>query len=163
VTGPVHIDHWSTYVITPKISAKEAAIHIQTTVQNDSEAQRSVQVRFTVTSPLGKIVHTGETSSQTISPGESSTFEHDVILLNPKLWDLHHPDLYRLDVALDDMSRIRPTNRMSSISPDQETTSFGIREARFEPETGFWLNGTNLKIKGVCLHHYGGAVGAAVP
>ena len=42
-------------------------------------------------------------------------------------------------------------------------TTFGIREARFEAATGFWLNGKNLKLKGVCLHHDAGGLGAAVP
>ena len=42
-------------------------------------------------------------------------------------------------------------------------TRFGIREFRFDPEKGFFLNGKSRKIKGVCLHHDGGAVGAAVP
>ena len=46
---------------------------------------------------------------------------------------------------------------------DDQTASFGIRDARFEPATGFWLNGRNFKILGVNLHHDGGAVGAAVP
>ena len=46
---------------------------------------------------------------------------------------------------------------------DDETVPFGIREARFDADTGFWLNGKNFKIKGVCLHGDGGAVGTAVP
>jgi beta-galactosidase len=46
---------------------------------------------------------------------------------------------------------------------DEVTTPFGIRSAEFKSDTGFWLNGKNLKLKGVCLHHDGGAVGAAVP
>lgn len=46
---------------------------------------------------------------------------------------------------------------------DEVRTSFGIRLAEFRSETGFWLNGKNMKLKGVCLHHDGGAVGAAVP
>ena len=46
---------------------------------------------------------------------------------------------------------------------DSEIATFGIRDARFEAPTGFWLNGRNIKMKGVCLHHDGGAVGAAVP
>ncbi len=33
----------------------------------------------------------------------------------------------------------------------------------FEADTGFWLNGKNLKIKGVCLHEDGGAFGTAIP
>ena len=40
---------------------------------------------------------------------------------------------------------------------------FGIREFHFDAATGFWLNGRNLKFKGVAMHHDGGAVGAAVP
>jgi beta-galactosidase len=46
---------------------------------------------------------------------------------------------------------------------DDEIIPFGIRDARFEADTGFWLNGKNIKIKGVCLHGDGGAVGTAVP
>ena len=46
---------------------------------------------------------------------------------------------------------------------DEDTVPFGIREFRFDAATGFWLNGRNFKIKGVCLHHDGGAFGAAVP
>ena len=44
-----------------------------------------------------------------------------------------------------------------------DSVSFGIREFHFDAATGFWLNGRNFKIKGVCLHHDGGAFGAAVP
>src|SRR5205807_1805957 len=40
---------------------------------------------------------------------------------------------------------------------------FGVRDAHFEAATGFWLNGKNFKLKGVCVHHDGGAFGAAVP
>ena len=46
---------------------------------------------------------------------------------------------------------------------DDETVPFGIRDAHFDAATGFWLNGKNFKIKGVCLHADGGAFGAAVP
>ena len=46
---------------------------------------------------------------------------------------------------------------------DEETTPFGIREFKFDADTGFWLNGHNFKLKGVCIHHDGGAFGAAVP
>jgi len=46
---------------------------------------------------------------------------------------------------------------------DTEETVFGIRSIQFDASTGFYLNGKNRKIKGVCLHHDGGLVGAAVP
>ena len=46
---------------------------------------------------------------------------------------------------------------------DVVTNTFGIRDAHFEAATGFWLNGKNFKLKGVCLHADGGAFGMAVP
>lgn len=46
---------------------------------------------------------------------------------------------------------------------DEIKIPFGIRTIRFDPDTGFYLNGQNMKLKGVCVHHDGGALGAAVP
>ena len=46
---------------------------------------------------------------------------------------------------------------------DDCRTPFGIPDAHFEAATGFWLNGRNIKLKGVCLHADGSAFGAAVP
>ncbi len=46
---------------------------------------------------------------------------------------------------------------------DNEVITFGIRDAHFDAATGFWLNGKNFKVKGVCLHADGGAFGMAVP
>ena len=63
------------------------------------------------------------------------------------------PDLYQAHLTI----------RSAEADLDNEKTAFGIRDARFVAETGFWLNGKNIKIKGVCLHHDGSAFGAAVP
>ena len=46
---------------------------------------------------------------------------------------------------------------------DVYETPFGIRDAIFDAERGFLLNGEHIKINGVCLHQEAGAVGAAVP
>jgi beta-galactosidase len=53
--------------------------------------------------------------------------------------------------------------RAKGVSLDEEAVTFGIRDARFESETGFWLNGKNFKLLGACLHQDGGAFGSAVP
>ena len=72
---------------------------------------------------------------------------------NPRLWSVETPGMYQAKVEVRDGANLL----------DDETVPFGIREARFDADTGFWLNGKNLKIKGVCLHGDGGAVGTAVP
>ena len=46
---------------------------------------------------------------------------------------------------------------------DEYDTVLGIREVEFDVDKGFLLNGKQVKLNGVCLHHDGGAVGAAVP
>ncbi len=64
------------------------------------------------------------------------------------------PNLYKAEV--------RVVGADGQVS-DTETVPFGIRTAEFKADTGFWLNGENIKLKGVALHADGGAVGAAVP
>ena len=53
--------------------------------------------------------------------------------------------------------------KADSVVVDQTTTPFGIRTIRFDPDKGFFLNGRPVKIKGVCIHHDAGSIGAAVP
>ena len=77
----------------------------------------------------------------------------NLALRNPQRWDLDRPAIYQVTVKV----------VVAGWVVDEETVPFGIREFRFDAATGFWLNGRNLKIKGVCLHHDGGAFGAAVP
>ena len=72
---------------------------------------------------------------------------------NPERWDLEHPNLYSV------IARVRE----GTTTLDDETVTFGIREFHFDADTGFWLNGRNFKLKGVCLHHDASAFGAAVP
>jgi len=83
----------------------------------------------------------------------SQTAYQQIKLSQPKLWSLENTYLYKA------VTKLYWKNQLI----DEQTTSFGIRDARFEAANGFWLNGKNLKLKGVCLHHDGGAVGAAVP
>lgn len=43
-----------------------------------------------------------------------------------------------------------------------DETRVGIRKIAFDPEKGFFLNDRETKLKGVCIHHDGGALGAAM-
>jgi beta-galactosidase len=81
------------------------------------------------------------------------TFEQEIKVANPALWDLEKPDRYQATVAV----------QSGGQSIDNDTASFGIRTAEYRPESGFWLNDKNVKILGVCMHSDGGAVGTAVP
>lgn len=71
---------------------------------------------------------------------------------NPRLWDTEAPNLYTLETRLFNDGK----------ETDSTTCKVGFRTIEFKPDSGFWLNGKNIKIKGVCLHHDLGALGAAV-
>ena len=69
----------------------------------------------------------------------------------PRLWDIENPFLYTLHTQLYDGERLL----------EEEDTTVGFRTALFDPEKGFFLNGRNMKLNGVCEHHDLGALGAA--
>ncbi len=148
IMDAVHLEQWATFVTTPKVTADEATVHMQTTVVNQSSVTRTVTVNFSLglgIFPLSR--------PQTIPSGKSADFQLEISFANPKQWSLETPNLYGAVVKVLDGHEVL----------DDETIPFGIREANFEADTGFWLNGKNFKIKGVCLHGDGGAVGTAVP
>lgn len=153
VTDPVHIDQWGTFVSTPHVSADTATVVVKSTVVNQSESGREVVLEITLLGPDGRTVKSVATKPQTISAMGSVDFKQDILVKNPRRWDLDDPVMYKALVKVLAAGR----------ALDEEATSFGIREFRFEAATGFWLNGRNFKIKGVCLHHDGSAFGAAVP
>jgi beta-galactosidase len=148
----VHVAPYGLYVTTPDASAARATVRVQTTVANDGKSPRPVAVRVTIEGPDGRAT-VDASPPQTISAGERATLTQEIAIDAPRRWDLERPHLYRaVGTVLADGQSV-----------DSDAATFGIRDARFEAATGFWLNGRNLKLKGVCLHHDGGAVGAAVP
>ncbi len=71
---------------------------------------------------------------------------------SPRLWDIDAPELYTLETTLYDGGTV----------VDVQSCKVGFRTIEFKPDSGFWLNGRNVKLHGVCLHHDLGALGAAV-
>ncbi len=159
VAGPIHFEQNGIFISTPEISETQAVVRVQTSVTNESDSPREISAMATVygppqSAPDGRYACSGESQVLSLPAGKSVDVSFDVkIPWKPRLWDLEHPDLHAAWV------RVRSSGQML----DEETITFGIREAKFDADTGFWLNGKNFKIKGVCLHADGGAFGAAVP
>jgi beta-galactosidase len=153
LTGPVHFETWSTFITTPRVDPERALVHIHTTVTNESGSPRQVQLEVSLLDSRGNRIGGAETRPETVKADSFAEFSRDITVDHPDLWTLDRPVLYQV------LARVRAGEDVL----DQENTPFGIRRFEFGPETGFWLNGKHLKIKGVCLHHDGGAFGAAVP
>ena len=152
-TSLVHIGENGTYITTSNVTAKGATLDVVTFVLNEEASlPHETTVRIQFISPEGKVVASVQ-KTQFLKVGELSVFVQKAQIKNPALWNLDKPQLYKAVTTI----------IFNKKAADEVTNSFGIRDAHFEAATGFWLNGANLKIKGVCLHHDGGAFGAAVP
>lgn len=150
----VNIPQYGIVVTTPNVNENGATIKIQSEVLNQSAKFQTVSMSVEIINPAGKIVKTDQTNfSIGLHPEKSGTLKLEFTLPKPQLWNIGNGLLYE--------ARVRTFSNYRMI--DTVTIPFGIREYHFDPDTGFWLNGKNFKVKGVCLHHDGGAFGAAVP
>jgi beta-galactosidase len=146
---------WECFFQTLEADAQKAKVIVTTKVENCLGAK----VEASLTDEQGDIVASGE-----MEKGEGGlcnvTFEVD----HPQLWSPETPYLYTL--TINTRSAIRqtdPTKRVYGIAlTDSWTQKVGIRTLSFTKEKGFQLNGQTRKIKGVCLHHDLGPLGAAV-
>jgi beta-galactosidase len=152
-TEPLHVAQWGTYVSTPKVGAKSATIHIETTIQNDTSSGKRFTVEYAIMSPVPDAGDAELTLSGSVSANSSKTVTGQASVDNPYLWSLDNPQLYQLD------TRVKTGGGVT----DETDTYFGVRTAVFDPDKGFLLNGVPTKLKGVCIHHDAGPLGAAVP
>jgi len=150
-TSPVHVDQWGTSVTTPEATPATARVTIRTTVRNESRADQPITLRTAVYDAAGKVVATA--SAPGLVPRDSVTeIVQDLVITKPNLWSVERPYVYRA------VSRVVCGGRPC----DDYSTPFGVRAFTFDPDRGFILNGAHVKIRGVCLHHDLGALGAAV-
>lgn len=153
ITDNLHLEKWSSFVTTPQMEEKQATVNISTRVINQSAVASKVRLSIGIFYSTARLVVKTTTEVYEIAPGSSHDFQAQIVVRDPHRWNLDDPSLYRASISVD----------ADGSAVDEESVTFGIREARFEAATGFWLNGKNFKIKGACLHHDGSAFGATVP
>ena len=145
LTGNSSIDPWKTFIRTTDISQGQAQLDITIGGQNLDE-QNSFDIELT--DAEGRVVAQQK--------GVNLTYrgEEDIRLSvqNPKLWTPETPYLYRANIKLYQLGNL----------VDEYTQKIGIRTVECSREGGFLLNGVTRKLKGVCLHHDLGPLGAAI-
>lgn len=134
-------------VFTSTVSAneEEAELRIQWKLSGTTKDTKQTEVVFTLRDRDGGI------AASAISSGEAGT--EILHVHNPMLWSPDSPNLYTLSCSA----------TVNQHTVDELEIACGIRTFAFDAECGFTLNGTSMKLKGVCLHHDAGALGAAVP
>ena len=151
-THPIHVPQWGSYVTTPVAEADQAEVMVRTTVKNSSPLPAKVSVELRLVDADHRCV--GENSKETrLLAGETRDVEQLILVTKPKLWDTNNPHLYVVATEIKQDGQVL----------DRCQTTFGIRSLVYDAQKGFFLNGKQRLFKGVCLHHDGGLVGAAVP
>ena len=144
VAQDIHVAHWGTFV---KASPKE--FDIEVSVENHSRAA-DVLLRNTIVDAAGRAV-VSATKSFRAEAGITSK-QMKLRVKKPHLWDVDSPYLYTVRTEILKDGKV----------VDSYLTQTGVRTFRFDAKTGFWLNGRNIKLNGVCDHHDLGCLGAAV-
>lgn len=149
-TNKLHVDQWGTYITTSKVTAQTASVHIETTLKNRYNSSKSAVVTTTIFKNNTKI--TSATQNVTIAANASQVQNQDIIVKNPVLWSVEKPEQYTAVTTIS----------IESTIIDEYKTNFGIRNFKFDLNKGFILNGKQVKIKGVCMHHDLGPLGSAI-
>lgn len=117
---------------------------------NRTGAEASATFTVDLYDPDGAKVGTADASA-VIATGETQNVSATVALANPTLWGIGAGNLYEAQVSAKAGNRVQKSKRVT----------YGYRSIRFDKDTGFYLNGIHTKLKGVCVHHDGGCIGAA--
>jgi beta-galactosidase len=135
-THPIHIKHWGVYIHDGKVE-----------VDYENPTNQKVTVKNTLLDATGKIIATAKNSQFLILNSQLS-------IVNSQLhnWSVDSPYIYKVRTQLIANGKV----------VDEVETTTGFRDFKFDAKTGFWLNGKNFKINGVCEHHDFGCLGAAL-
>lgn len=142
--GPVHFAQWGVGWQTRSLTDRQAVIAVDAAIEG--LGKHRAQLRLALKDASGAVVAKAAAKA-------AATQTVDLKLARPHRWDLDDPYLYTLEAEIVEGKTVL----------DRMQTTVGLREIAFDADKGFALNGRTRKIKGVCLHHDAGVLGAAVP
>jgi beta-galactosidase len=151
LTAPlVHIGVDGVQVSTPEIEENRAIVSVATRIKNAGTTTRTVMVHTRLLNAAGRPV-AEDRSPVTVLVGEKEVLRQRLLVRGPQLWDIDTPHLYSAHVSLQE----------EDIELDHDSVHFGIRRLQLDPESGLRVNGRPVKLRGACVHHDNGPLGAA--
>ena len=159
LTAPkVHIAHDGIYAHTSHMVNGDAFVIVETEVENHTAEDVSgwVEVSFHKKAEHERVA---DGAVKVFLPaGETRTARTMVCVDHAAIWDIDSPNLYEIRAQL---VNARPAAAQECHVLDAAAVSFGIRTITIDAKNGFRLNGRQLKLKGGCIHHDNGILGAA--
>lgn len=156
-TDPVHVDHWGTYITTPKVTTAAADVKMVVTLTNQGgqPVNATLQTDIFEAGPgnmLKKKIASVQTPGVDLVAGKENKVDVAATIRNPRIWSIETPNRYFAVTTV----------WINGKKKDTYYSTFGIRTLEFTARNGFLLNGKRVPIQGVCNHHDLGALGAAI-
>lgn len=151
VGGPVHLEVDSLKISSQLASSDIAAVSVQTAVKNIGRQMAKMQLHIEIYDPEQQLVAATSTPVNAFA-GETTQVDQSLTIDEPRRWSAETPDLYTCRVTLKDKNQ-QVCETMAS--------PFGIRQLALSAQTGLLVNGQPVNLRGACIHHDNGVLGAA--
>lgn len=151
-TEQVHVSHWGTWVNAEVQKSGKAVLKLDVELDNETGKMQTATVVNTLLDAAGKAVGSSKGTVKLPAGASRQAVSQSITLKNPQLWSVERPYIYK----------VRTQVNIDGKTVDEYYTNTGVRSFRFDAAKGFFLNGKNMKINGVCQHHDMGCLGAAV-
>ena len=148
-SSDIRIEEWGVQALT-EVKKGKGKVSLNTKIENPSGRSRRVIVHQTLWNKAHQMVSKASKVCQVEANG--ATISQLLNVNKPQLWSLESPNLYTVTTEIEENGRIL----------DRDTISIGLRNVAFDVKKGFFLNGKNIKINGVCLHGDLGCLGTAI-
>ncbi len=149
-TNNLHLENDGIAITSPKVSDENASVKIEIKVKNIKQTKGNIRILTSISNPHGKMIRQVESNVPAVE-GNSSRIGQEISINKPELWNCESPKLYKAAIELVLNHKI----------VDRQVIAFGIRSIGYREEKGFLLNGKSIKLKGACMHHDNGLLGAA--
>lgn len=147
--GECHLTPDGLRITTPEISSAAAIAAVELHLKNEGSRSHSLRIHTVILDECGKAA-ASESTPVTLFRGEQTICRQRICVRTPLLWDLEHPYLYTCQVTIMENGEVL----------DTAESSFGVRRIGVNPVEGFTLNGKTVKLRGACIHHDNGIIGA---
>ena len=148
-SSDIRIEEWGVQALT-EVKKGKGKVSLNTKIENPGGRSRRVIVHQTLWNKAHQMVSKASKACQVEAKG--ATISQLLNVNKPQLWSLESPNLYTVTTEIEENGRIL----------DRDTISIGLRNVAFDVKKGFFLNGKNIKINGVCLHGDLGCLGTAI-
>lgn len=161
VSDRIHIANDGIYVYTKEVSDDIAFLESEIEISNETLDNHLVEVQVSLVDECSSKICTSSNRVVQINSNKTETAYMPLNLVSPKLWSIDEPNLYLVQVKVIDKGIYRTHLCKNEINVcDEESALFGVRTITADVIRGLRINGKTEKLKGGCLHHDNGLLGA---